>query len=522
MLSFIEPINVDATPPVITLIGSNPISVEVGETYSDPGATANDNLDGDLTSSIVVDTSAVNTEVPGNYPVTYDVSDIAGNAAVQLTRTVHVDGPPTASSQSTNTDEDMPVAITLVGSDSDGDTVTFVIMTDPMHGSLSGTPPNITYTPATNYNGADSFQFKTNDGTHDSNIATVSVTVNAVNDAPTANPQSVSTNQETPVAIALTGSDVETPASQLTFTVTTPPTHGTLTGTAPDLLYTPASGYVGPDSLQFTVTDLGDGASPPLSSSEATVSIDVVGARIDVQQPPGHSLVDGASTVDFGTIARNVSNSHTFVIQNTGVTDLTGLAITVDGDNADEFVLTSPPSEPVAPNTSTNFTIQFTPTDLGQRSSMLHIASNDPSRNPFDVALTGTGITNLQAWRLQYFGSIDNTGNGADTNDFDLDGLPNILEFATGTDPTQGNAMPGTLTLTATSLQFVYSQAKAALNDGVTFSVEWTDNLNTPNWSTAGVVVQILSEDDTFRQVRATVHAGTGGRKFLHLKVTRP
>ena len=82
----------------------------------------------------------------------------------------------------------MPVAINLVGSDSDGDPVTFVVVTDPMHGSLSGTPPNITYTPATNYNGPDSLQFKTNDGTHDSNIATVSITVNPVNDAPTANP----------------------------------------------------------------------------------------------------------------------------------------------------------------------------------------------------------------------------------------------------------------------------------------------------------------------------------------------
>ena len=69
LLSFIEPVNVDATPPVITLVGANPISVEVGETYNDAGATANDNLDGDLTSSIVVDTSAVNTAVRGTIPL---------------------------------------------------------------------------------------------------------------------------------------------------------------------------------------------------------------------------------------------------------------------------------------------------------------------------------------------------------------------------------------------------------------------------------------------------------------------
>ena len=77
------------------------------------------------------------------------------------------------------------LAINLVGSDSDGDPVTFMVVTNPMHGTLSGTLPNITYTPATNYNGSDSFQFKTNDGTHDSNIATVSITIDPVNDAPT-------------------------------------------------------------------------------------------------------------------------------------------------------------------------------------------------------------------------------------------------------------------------------------------------------------------------------------------------
>ena len=51
----------------------------------------------------------------------------------------------------------------------------------------------------------------------------------------------------------------------------------------------------------------------------------------------------------------------------------------------------------------------------------MHIASNDPAQNPFDIALTGTGITDLEAFRLQYFGSTANSGNGADANDFDLD-----------------------------------------------------------------------------------------------------
>ena len=233
LLSFIEPLVVDTTPPVITLLGPNPVVVSQGGTYTDPGATASDNLDGDLTSSIVINASAVNTAVPGDYPVTYNVSDVAGNAATQVTRTVHVNanGPPTANPQSVTTNEDTPQAITLTGSDPEGNALTFIVVTNPTHGALSGTAPNLTYTPASNYNGTDSFTFKTNDGASDSNTAVVSITVSPVNDAPIADDQSVATNQNASLAITLTGSDTETPSGSLTFTVTVSPAHGTLTGT---------------------------------------------------------------------------------------------------------------------------------------------------------------------------------------------------------------------------------------------------------------------------------------------------
>jgi uncharacterized protein YjbI with pentapeptide repeats len=80
---------VDTTPPVITLLGSTPVTVEVGGTYTDAGATATDIGDGDLTLSIVP-SSNVNTAVVGNYSVTYNVSDIAGNSAAPVTRIVNV------------------------------------------------------------------------------------------------------------------------------------------------------------------------------------------------------------------------------------------------------------------------------------------------------------------------------------------------------------------------------------------------------------------------------------------------
>ncbi|REJ13982.1 MAG: hypothetical protein C6W57_15185 [Caldibacillus debilis] len=78
----------DTTPPVITLKGDNPLYLNVGDEFVDPGATATDDVDGDLTEQIVV-TGSVDTSKPGEYTLTYTVSDSAGNEAT-ATRTVIV------------------------------------------------------------------------------------------------------------------------------------------------------------------------------------------------------------------------------------------------------------------------------------------------------------------------------------------------------------------------------------------------------------------------------------------------
>jgi hypothetical protein len=85
-----QPVVEDTTPPVINLTGDNPQLVEAGEAYTELGATASDNRDGDLSTSIVIDASTVDTLVPGDHTVSYDVSDAAGNAATTVTRTVTV------------------------------------------------------------------------------------------------------------------------------------------------------------------------------------------------------------------------------------------------------------------------------------------------------------------------------------------------------------------------------------------------------------------------------------------------
>ena len=79
----------DSIAPVITLLGDTTVSIEVGDTYIDAGATAKDNYDGDITSNIVT-VSNVDTTIVGIYSVTYDVTDASGNAALTITRTVNV------------------------------------------------------------------------------------------------------------------------------------------------------------------------------------------------------------------------------------------------------------------------------------------------------------------------------------------------------------------------------------------------------------------------------------------------
>jgi Bacterial Ig domain len=173
--------------------------------------------------------------------------------------------PPIANSQNINTLANTPVAIVLSGSDPDANPITFSVLTNPLHGALTGTPPNLTYTPAAKFTGADSFTFKVRDGLLDSAAATVSITI--PNRAPTANAQTVNTNANTALGITLTGTDPDTQA--ITFTVITNPAHGSLTGNAPNLSYTPATKFTGTDSFTFRVND------GSLNSGAATVTINI-------------------------------------------------------------------------------------------------------------------------------------------------------------------------------------------------------------------------------------------------------
>src|SRR5262249_23233571 len=148
-------------------------------------------------------------------------------------------------------DEDVALPIALTGLDVDGDPLTYIIVSAPTHGTLSGTGATRTYTPSANYNGPDSFTYKVNDGQADSAVATVIITVRPVNDAPGAGADSYPTNEDTPLTIALPGvlgNDTDVDGNALTAVLVSGPAHGTLALNANgSFAYTPAANYNGPD-----------------------------------------------------------------------------------------------------------------------------------------------------------------------------------------------------------------------------------------------------------------------------------
>jgi hypothetical protein len=209
--------------------------------------------------------------------VTVSIKD-GGNMMATDTFVLTVNAPPVAADQSVSTNEDTALAITLSATDVNGDALTYTVLSSPAHGSLSGTVPNLTYTPIANYNGPDSLTFKANDGRVDSNISTVSITVIPVNDAPVATNDAYSLPTGGAFSVAapgVLGNDTDIDSPVLSAVLVSGPTHGSL-ALMPDgsFTYTPSRGFVGSDSFTYQAND---GA---LSSNVAIVSIRVSAACI--------------------------------------------------------------------------------------------------------------------------------------------------------------------------------------------------------------------------------------------------
>lgn len=263
-----------ATPQTLTTAEENPLAIALsgldpdGQSITVVNVTAPTN--GTLTGIAPNVTYTPNLNFTGADSFTFRVSDGTNTstpATVSITVTPLNDAPVVAN-RSVTTPEDTALPITLTATDPDGPSITFSVVSAPTKGILSGTLPNLTYTPNGNFFGSDSFTYRANDGTLNSNIATIFITVTRVdNDAPIADNKNVTTPEDTQVPITLTGSDPDGQA--ITYAITGAAANGTLLGTAPNVTYRPNLNFTGSDTFKYTVSD---GTN---TSAEATVTINV-------------------------------------------------------------------------------------------------------------------------------------------------------------------------------------------------------------------------------------------------------
>lgn len=274
----------DTESIVIDVLPVNDAPTALGEAYvltADtslnvvaPGVLANDSdIDSaSLTAAVLTDPGqgSLLLNVDGSFSYTpnpgydgadnfsYNVSDgelLSNTVLVDLT--IEPAPPPNqlpvASNQNVSTDEDAALPILLQATDGNADALTFSVVSVPANGLLSGSAPNLIYTPTSNFNGADGFTFLANDGFGDGNIASVSIGVDAVNDEPIATAAAVETEENTAIGITLVASDVD--GDSLSYSVTSGPSSGVLSGAAPNLTYTPSVDYSGSDSFIFAAND---------------------------------------------------------------------------------------------------------------------------------------------------------------------------------------------------------------------------------------------------------------------------
>ncbi|HGJ65599.1 TPA: tandem-95 repeat protein [bacterium] len=265
-------------PPIANpkvLVGFEDTPIEFALTGRDPDGSfvtfriTSQPKNGKLTGNIPNLIYTPNPDFTGEDTIIFVASDGYADstpAIIQITIGALNDAP-FADSKSVTTDEDKSVDIILTGSDPDNDPLTFKIINNPQNGTLSGTLPNVTYTPNPDFNGVDSFTYVSNDGTSNSPQATVNITIIPVDDPPIADSASITLDEDSFAQITLTGKDPE--GKPIIFTITDRPKNGTITGTLPNIIYTPAPDFNGKDEIKFTVSD------GVLTSQKATIDITV-------------------------------------------------------------------------------------------------------------------------------------------------------------------------------------------------------------------------------------------------------
>lgn len=234
-------------------------------------------------------------------------SSSVASASVNI---IPVNDAPVATSQSLSLNEDGSLNIILSGSDAENSSLTFELTSVPLHGTLTGSGATRTYIPSTNYNGVDSFSFKVNDGQLDSLPATVTLTINPVNDLPSlTGSQLLTVNQNSPMTGAVSATDVDD--TQFTYSVAVSPLKGSVVfGSNGTYTYTPSLNAYGVDSFSVRAND-GKGFS-----DNFLINVNIIGSGIVATNGVKHYM-DGSFADSCNQYKNQSSGNYTYT-GNTG------------------------------------------------------------------------------------------------------------------------------------------------------------------------------------------------------------
>ncbi len=267
-------------------------------------------------------------------PVTFNYTASDGQLVSSSTASLtiaSVNDPPVAAAGAASGPEDTVINGTAAASDIDSTLLTYSLVQQAAHGTVSVNPDgSYSYTPQLNYFGADSFSFKASDGTVDSNVATVALTVTPVNDAPVASTGTASGAEDTVINGTAAASDID--STLLTYSLVQQAAHGTVS-VNPDgsYSYTPQLNYFGADSFSFKASD------GTVDSNVATVALTVTPvndapvASTGTASGPEDTVINGtaaASDIDstlltyslvqqaaHGTVSVNANGSYSYTPQ---------------------------------------------------------------------------------------------------------------------------------------------------------------------------------------------------------------
>ena len=312
---------VDTEGPVIALKGEPTVQLEAGGSYEEPGASASDRVEGDLTAAVKM-SGDVDTTVTGSYEIRYEAQDSRGNAGSAAVRQVVVvdTTPPTVNRiESLQVLEGKPLQI-VVSANDNGRTdslLSYSLRGAPEGMSLVEATQSIEWIPAEEQGpGVFRFDVVVSDGKLET-VREVTIEVEEVNAAPVALEAAVVATEDGQVTIQLDGTDIE--RSALTYRVVDWPQNGQLAGSGRDLSYVPAKDFNGQDSFTFVVDD------GELESASAKVSITV--------EP-----VEDAPQI---TVVKNLTGAHedeTYSVSHAALLEASD-ALDADGDEL-TFLLT--------------------------------------------------------------------------------------------------------------------------------------------------------------------------------------